>query len=176
MENSTNLIQDSMPQFVNQEAVDMEADKIIKKHALMGTAAGLIPLFGLDVAAVTSVQVMMIKKLSDLFGVPFEASQVRVAVSSFVATALSRMASGVVRKYFNTFSGFAATELTNAAIAGFITAATGEIYKIHFQNGGEIDSLDITDFWNYFQEEISSGKLSSNTFKEVETGFEYLMK
>lgn len=176
MKEDTNLIQDSTAHFVNQEVVDMEADKIIKKHAMMGTAAGLIPLLGLDVAAVTGVQVMMIKKLSELFGIPFEASQVRVAIGSFVATALSRMASGAVRKYFNSFSGFGATELTNAAIAGFITAATGEIYKIHFQNGGDIDSLNITDFWNYFQEEINSGKLSTSTFKEVESGFSYLMK
>lgn len=152
------------------------ANDIIKKHALMAAGVSLIPIVGVDTAAMTAVQYRMLEEMCDLYKVPFESNKGHVVVSSFLSSIVSRMTGYVVHKYLNTFSGFGslADNMTNAAVSGFFTAASGEIYKLHFEEGNSLETVDFSHFYNYFQGQISEGKLNTNTFSGVQSAFNYL--
>jgi uncharacterized protein (DUF697 family) len=152
------------------------ANDIIKKHALMASGVSLIPIVGVDTAAMTAVQYRMLDEMCKLYDIPFDGHQGRVIISSFLSSIVSRMTGYVVHKYLNTFSGFGALadNLTNAAVSGFFTAASGEIYKLHFEEGNPLETVDFSHFYNYFQDQISEGKLNTNTFSGVQSAFNYL--
>jgi len=158
------------------QAKSDEASDLIKKHALMASGASLIPIIGVDTAAMTAVQFRMLERLCEVYNVPFESHQARAIVTSFISSVASRMTSFVVHKYFHTFSSFGALadNLTNAAVSGFFTAASGEIYKLHFESGESLETLDFSHFYEYFQEQVSEGKLNANTFNGVQSAFSYL--
>lgn len=153
-----------------------EADDIIKLHARLATAAALVPVTGLDIALVTAIQVRMVKGITEAYDVPFEEDIVKVGLSSIIGATIARLVAYGAREAFNAFSQFGtlADNLTNAAISGFFTAATGEIYSMHFENGGTLASLDISDFIDYVSEQIRSGELHPRLFASINSGFSHL--
>ena len=175
MENSLNTVE-SIP--VPDINVEEQADKVIKKHAMLATGAGLIPINGLDVAALTAVQVSMVQRLADIYTIPYEHQQIRIIVTSAIASIFSRLASYGVSEFFHPFQsmGNIADELTNAAVSGFFTVASGEIYKAHFAEGLSFDTLDFSQYFSYFKEQIEAGNISPNMFSNVSHGFSYLTK
>lgn len=161
----------------NGTETSQKASNIIRKFSLLTTGAGLIPILGLDVGIVTTLQASMVKRLANLYEVEYASQQVRVILTSFTTSVVARVAAMGVRKVFNSFSTFGhlADEMTNAALSGFITAASGEIYKIHFENGGTIDNLDAGKFFDYFKAQVEQGTLSPKTFTGL-GGFSYLRR
>lgn len=153
-----------------------EADEVIKFHARLATAAGFIPVTGVDIALVTAVQVRMVSEICKAYEVEFEEEIVKVGLSSIIGATIARLVSYGAREAFNAFSQFGrlADNLTNAAISGFFTAATGEIYSMHFEGGGTLADLDISDFVDYAGEQIKSGKLHPRLFANINSGFSYL--
>ena len=153
-----------------------EADAVIKVHARLATAAAFIPLTGLDVALVTAVQIRMVKGIAEAYEVPFEEEIVKVGISSIVGATIARLVAYGAREAFNAFSQFGnlADNLTNAAISGFFTAATGEIYSMHFESGGTLETLDVSDFIDYVGEQIRSGELHPRLFSSINSGFSHL--
>ena len=51
------------------------SDEIIRQHAVFGMAAGAIPIPVVDVAAVTAIQIDMIRQLANFFEVDFNEEQ-----------------------------------------------------------------------------------------------------
>lgn len=153
-----------------------EADRIIKFHARLATGAGLIPVTGVDIALVTAVQVHMVKKITEAYEVPFDEEVVKVGLTSIIGATIARLVAYGAREAFNSFSQFGALadNLTNAAISGFFTAATGEIYSMHFESGGTLADLNISDFIDYAGEQIKSGELHPRIFSSINSGFGYL--
>ncbi|PHN04484.1 DUF697 domain-containing protein [Flavilitoribacter nigricans] len=153
-----------------------EADSVIKLHARLATAAALVPVTGVDVALVTAVQVRMVKQIAEAYDVPFDEDAVKVGVSSIIGATIARLVAYGAREAFNAFSQFGslADNLTNAAISGFFTAATGEIYSMHFEGGGTLATLDVSDFIDYVSEQIRSGELHPRLFSSINSGFSHL--
>ncbi|MCB0631335.1 MAG: DUF697 domain-containing protein [Saprospiraceae bacterium] len=153
-----------------------DADSIIKFHARLATAAGMIPVNGVDIALVTAVQVRMVSEICKAYDVEFKEDMVKVGLTSVIGSTIARLVAYGAREAFNAFSQFGslADNLTNAAISGFFTAATGEIYSMHFESGGSLADLDLTDFVDYASEQIKTGKLHPSLFASINSGFSYL--
>lgn len=159
-----------------QTEAKKEADSIIKLHARLATAAGMIPVTGVDIALVTAVQMRMVKQMSEAYEVPFDEDAVKVGISSVIGATIARLVAYGAREAFNAFSQFGglADNLTNAAISGFFTAATGEIYSMHFEGGGTLADLELSDFIDYVSEQIKSGELHPQLFSSINSGFRHL--
>lgn len=168
-------IMDNQINTVTTEA-KKEADRIIKLHSRLATAAGLIPITGVDIALVTALQVRMVKEITQAYEVPFEEEIVKVGLSSVIGATIARLVALGAREAFNSFSQFGALadNLTNAAISGFFTAATGEIYSMHFEGGGTLADLNLSDFMDYISEQIKNGELHPRLFASINSGFSYL--
>ena len=73
------------------------AQEIVKTHLLLAVAGGLIPIPFVDFAAVTGIQINMIRSLSKLYGVSFDEQMGKSLVTSLVGTSIARMAASAVK-------------------------------------------------------------------------------
>ncbi len=156
--------------------LEAEIDKIIRQHAFLASASGLIPWSGVDVAAVTAVQTRMVGELAGTYRIAFDRHQVRTVLYAVMTGVFSKAVAFGARQVFNSFSHFGkwAGPLTNAAAAGFFTVAAGEIYRRHFEQGGTLDDFDIARFGEYLQHLIETGQLHPGTFSTLSSGFRHL--
>jgi len=156
--------------------LESEIEKIIRQHALMASATGLIPFAGLDVAVVTAVQTRLVGELARAYRIAFDRHQVRIVLYALMTGVFSRAVALGAHRLFNSFSHFGkwADPLTNAAAAGFFTVAAGEIYRRHFEAGGTLDDFDLNHFVDYLQHLIETGQLHPGTFSTLSSGFRHL--
>lgn len=64
-----------------------EAFRILERHKLYAGLGGLVPMPAVNIASVTAVILRMVKRLSDLYGVPFERDKTRSIIIGLVAGA-----------------------------------------------------------------------------------------
>src|SRR5712671_6045109 len=67
---------------------DEEAAKLVDRFSLWSGAAGLIPIPLVDIAAVGGVQLQMLRKLSDIYGVPFSENRGKSIIASLAGAVL----------------------------------------------------------------------------------------
>jgi uncharacterized protein (DUF697 family) len=112
------------------------AEKIVKRHTSYAAVGGLVPLPVANVAAGTAVIMRMVKKLSDLYEVPFERDRTRSiiialtggAVPTGLAAATTSTLAYVVPG--SAFVGLAVSSITAAAF----TRGIGMVFVDHFEN------------------------------------------
>lgn len=137
--------------------VDAQADGIIKKHMVLAMAGGVIPVPFLDLAAVTAVQLDMLKRLAGTYAVPFEGGSARTFVTSLTSalagTTAARMGASLIKLVpgIGTIAGGAA----QVVVTGASTYAVGSLFKRLFREGRTIEDLDVgsvkDELMSYFQ-------------------------
>ena len=141
------------------------ADDIVKNHVLLSSAAGLFLSSGLDIAAVTGIQYRMVKKLAEVYEVPFEEQEVRTVLNALSFSTVARLFSSGASTLFNPNKQFGkwSKALTNAAVMGFFTGVVGKVYSLHFERGGGLEGLGLDMFVELAQEQVRNGELNPAT-------------
>ena len=127
--------------------VDEEADSIIAKHIGLAMGGGAIPVPLLDLAAVTAVQLEMLKRLAATYETPFDAGSARAFVVSLTAAlgsgALARIGASLAKTLpgIGTLGG----GLAQIALTGAATYAIGQLFKRVLREGRPVDTLSIDD-------------------------------
>src|SRR3984893_12969848 len=65
---------------------DEMAAKLVDRFSLWSGAAGLIPIPLVDIAAVGGVQLQMLRKLSEIYGVPFTENRGKSIIASLAGS------------------------------------------------------------------------------------------
>ena len=106
-----------------------QTDEIIKNHIIYSMAAGLIPVPIADIAAVTAIQVAMVKQLASLYAVTYSENSGKALISALTGSTLARVGASAVKALpgVGTLIGNAG----QAALAGISTYALGRIYREH---------------------------------------------
>jgi len=144
------------------------ANGIVKNHIIASLALGLVPLPLFDIAALTATQMNMIRGLSEHYEVPFDDSNIRSMLTSLIGGAvpvLSVVGLGSVAKIipgFGTLAGGASVSV----LAGAITYATGQVFILHYDEGGTLDDFDVKRAQAFFKQEIESGKAFVTSLKD----------
>src|SRR5687768_13380453 len=114
---------------------DVAAQEIVKRYALYAGGAGLIPIPVADFAAITALEVKMLKDLGELYGVPFSQELVRPIVASLIggygSTKLGWGVGGSMLKSVPIF-GSALGLLSVSAFGAGVTYAIGRVFIQHF--------------------------------------------
>lgn len=154
------------------------AQSAIRTAALLGTGAGMLPVPGLDIAALTGIHVKMCHDLADIYGVDMEGKTLRTTVTSAISSvATSLLSTGIARiTSVNGFMKFFLGGMTNAALSGLMTAEFGQVYKQHFEAGGSLDDLSLTSFISHINEQIKAGEFNPGKFASLRGRFGYLFK
>src|SRR5262245_33182151 len=137
------------------------ADTLVKDHMLMSTAVGLIPAPGFDIVAGIGIQLALLKRLSDLYDVPFSENVARGLVVSLlggigtggVAVGLFLSALKLV-PLAGTLVGALAMPMAMAAV----TYAVGKVFVSHFELGGTLRDFNVAANRRYFRDLFRRGR------------------
>ncbi|MTB51996.1 DUF697 domain-containing protein [Lewinella sp. W8] len=169
---------DNLPIPMVSDAQREEANSIIKRYALLGTATGLIPVFGLDVAANTALQTKMIKDLADVYEYDIDEQLLRTAITSGITSLGSRILTGIAAGLATSFPLFKtlASSAAQAAVAGFITMEIGRIYQAHMEEGQNPAEIDVMVIINHIVEQVQEGKWDPMKVANPASHIQYLFK
>jgi uncharacterized protein (DUF697 family) len=137
------------------EKLDL-ANDIVKSHVVYSLGAGLVPIPLLDIAAVSAVQVDMLKQLAKLYGQDFKESAGKGWISAITGSALARMGSSFVKAVpgIGTILG----GVTMSALSGASTFAIGQVFIRHFSSGGDFFNFNLEKAKKIYEQEFDKGK------------------
>jgi uncharacterized protein (DUF697 family) len=144
------------------EVVGKQADalKIVNSHMGWSTGAGLIPIPLADLAAITAVQIHLVKSLSELYDVSFKRSAVKSIIGALVGGGSACIAAGPISSLVKVVPlvGQIAGILVEPAIAAASTYAVGKVFIQHFESGGTFLDFDPAAVREYYRAEFEANK------------------
>ena len=121
------------------------AEKRIEYYARWAAATGAIPAPILDLAALTAVQLKMLKTLAKIYGIEFKETYGKAVLGSVLGALVpTKLAFGGLGMAIKSIPGIG-TIAGMAAVPGFNYASThavGKVFEKHFASGGKMLSLD----------------------------------
>ena len=135
-------------------------DAVVRNHAIGAAAIGLIPVPAVDVVGLTALQLNLLRRLSNIYGVPFSEDLGKKAIGSLVAgfapvVLASPLASLVklVPVIGTSFGG-----LAMSAISGASTYSIGKVFVQHFDSGGTFLNFDPSAVRAFYRAQFEQGK------------------
>lgn len=168
----------NLPVSTDMQDKNDRADAIIRRYALFGTATGLIPSFGLDVAVLTAVQVKMIKDLADVYEYDVDDQMIRMTITTGVTSLAGRLVTAVASTITSAFTPlkFLVGGATQAALSGFLTAQTGNIYKERLSSGQNPADVTVSEIVNEVISQVQQGNWNPTRLGGLKSSFNYLLK
>ena len=132
------------------------AQDIVKSHVIYSLGAGFVPIPLLDIAAVSVVQLDMLKQLAKLYGQSFQESSGKSWISAITGSTLARMGASLVK----TIPGIGSIlgGVTMSALSGASTYAIGQVFIWHFSTGGDFMDFNFEKAKEIYEEEFEVGK------------------
>jgi len=143
-------------------------DDILKIHVYWAVGAGLIPLPVVDIAAVTAIQVDMLKQICTYYKIDYSEESgktwITALVTSTMTSVLARVGSSALKfiPVVGTFLG--ATSM--AILSGASTYALGQAFMHHFENGGTFGNINEDKVKEIYKEQVKEGKKIAEKLKE----------
>lgn len=135
--------------------------KIVKRYMLWTLGAGAIPIPLVDFAAVTGVQIKMIKDLSDHYEIPFNENTGKTIIASLLGSmSASALKAGILGSILKAVP-IAGSLLGAASMSLFSSAACyaiGKVFIQHFEAGGTFLDMEPDKVKEYFREQFAEGK------------------
>ncbi|MGA7790183.1 MAG: DUF697 domain-containing protein [Xanthobacteraceae bacterium] len=129
------------------------ATKLVERFALWSGVAGIIPVPFVDLAAVGSVQVLMLRNISRIYDVPFSANRGKALIASLagsVIPASSGMGAASLTKSVPVV-GTAVSAVVMPALSAGATYAIGMAFIQHFASGGTLLDFNPQKFREFFK-------------------------
>jgi uncharacterized protein (DUF697 family) len=148
---------DSVTDETTDESRDEAASKLVDRFSLWSGAAGLIPVPLVDIAAVGGVQLQMLRRLSEIYGVPFTDNRAKSLIASLAgsvlpASAASTTAMGVA-SVLKAIPGVG-TVIAASTMPVFSAGATwviGKVFIQHFASGGTLLYFNPPDYREFIK-------------------------
>jgi len=132
---------------------DELASRLVDRLSLWSGAAGLIPLPLVDTATVGGIQLHMLRRLSEIYGVPFSENRGKSILGSIVGAMIpsttSTAASSLIK--FLPGIGTAIGQLTMAAVSAPATWILGKVFIQHFASGGTLLDFNPPDYREFIK-------------------------
>ena len=132
------------------------AQEIVKSHVLYSLGAGLVPVPLLDIAAVSVVQLDMLKQLAKVYDQDFKESAGKGWISAITGSTMARMGASLVK----TIPGIGSIlgGVTMSALSGASTYAIGQVFIWHFSTGGNFMDFNFDKAREIYEREFEEGK------------------
>jgi uncharacterized protein (DUF697 family) len=124
------------------------------------TAAGLVPVPWLDLAAIIGVQVKMLQEIARIYGQPYPAKMARPLIVALLGGGGGYLLAGPAASLVKAIPvvGPLAGLLTLPALSTASCYATGRVFIQHFESGGTFLDFDPTKVRAYYAEQFSAAK------------------
>lgn len=137
-------------------ATATQVNRIVSKHVLWSMGAGAIPVPILDFAAVTTVQLGMLKDLCEAYEVDFSESLGKSMITALAGGSLARIGASAVKALPGIGSLIGGVSMV--VLSGAATYATGHVFARHLESGGDLFDFDFGWGKEAYQEEFEKGK------------------
>jgi uncharacterized protein (DUF697 family) len=138
---------------------DNLATDAIKKYSMYSAGAGLIPMPFVDFAAISVIQVKMLKEMAGIYGVAFDADRVRSIVAAMLGGLVgTSLGYGLGRSVLKAvpFVGPVLGGFSMSAMGGAVTWAVGRVFMQHFASGGTLLDFDPDKMRQHFTSEMAA--------------------
>jgi uncharacterized protein (DUF697 family) len=148
---------DSVTTETADENRDEAASKLVDRFSLWSGAAGLIPLPFVDIVAVGGVQLEMLRRLSDIYGVPFIENRGKSIIASLAGSVLpastaTTTAMGVTSALKSIPGiGTAISAFTMPVFSAGATYVIGKVFIQHFASGGTLLDFNPPDYREFIK-------------------------
>src|SRR6476660_8589029 len=136
---------------------DEAASKLVDRFSLWSGAAGLIPIPFVDMAAVGGVQLQMLRRLSEIYGVPFSENRGKSILASIAgavipASTANTAAIGTM-SLIKGLPGFGSVigALTMPVVSAGATWVIGKVFIQHFASGGTLLDFNPPDYREFIK-------------------------
>ncbi len=148
------------------------ADRIIRKYAFGSMGIGLIPFPVIDIAALTAVQIKLVRKLAKIYDVPFSKSEVKSFITALAGSTVSVSVAGTLSSFakFIPIVGQTAGAVTMPSLAGAATYAVGKVFETHFSAGGDFSDFNPETMKEYYHRMLKEGKIIGDKMKGARFG------
>ena len=139
---------------------EAHAMAVVRSYMGWSAGAGLLPMPGLDMAAIVAVQVKMLQSMATLYGVPFRSNMVKPAIVALVSGGSSVMLAISAASLAKAVPliGSIAGMLAVPAMAAASCYATGKVFIQHFESGGTLLDFDPAKVRAYYAEQFNAAK------------------
>jgi len=143
-----------MPEMTPEHRDEM-ASKLIERFAIWSGVAGLIPVPVVDVVTVGGLQLQMLRRLSQIYGVPFSENRGKALIAS-LAGSMIPATSGI-----GAASTLKAVPVVGMLVSGFVmpvlsagaTYAIGKAFVQHFASGGTLLDFEPPDYREFIKKQ-----------------------
>ena len=136
---------------------DKHADTVIRNHAMWSVASGAIPVAFADLAAVSAVQLDMIRQLCEIYDVDFSVTKGKAMVTAITSAALARVGAASIVKMVPV-AGSLVGSVTGGVLAGASSYALGQAFKTHLSSGGTFLDIDAERLKKVYRDQFEKGK------------------
>ena len=142
------------------------AETLVKDHMLMSAAVGLIPAPGFDIVAGIGIQIALLKRLTDRYGVRFSDHAARGIITSLLGgVGTGVLAGGIFMSAMKivpgagTLFGVVTMPISLAAV----TYAVGTLFIAHFELGGTLADFNAAAQRPYLKGLVQRGRQVATT-------------
>jgi uncharacterized protein (DUF697 family) len=142
---------------MTDEQRDEAASKLVDRFSLWSGAAGLVPIPLVDVAAVGGVQLQMLRRLSDIYGVPFSDNMGKSVIASLAGSVIPASAATTAAVGVGSFMkavpgvGTVIGAITMPVISAGATYVIGKVFIQHFASGGTLLDFNPPDYREFIK-------------------------
>ena len=131
---------------VDSSAQLAKAEEVIRHNMLWSAGAGILPVPGFDLVAITAVQLKLVSELCAAYNLPFNKSLAKPIILSLisslgagwlapiVASTTVKLVPGIGALLSGTFL---------SATSSAITYGVGQLFLDHFKNGGDLSNFNL---------------------------------
>lgn len=122
-------------------------EKTLRDSVYISMGIGIVPFPLFNVAAVTAGNLLLAKKLSELYGVEFKEGAAKKIIAAVIGAGAGTLATPLIESVVGLVPviGWPLVIGTKPALNGMTTYALGRMFIIHFERGGSFvgSNLDV---------------------------------
>ena len=157
-------IETDTPTLTTDAQRDEMAEQAVSRYSAWSAAAGVIPVPLVDVLALGGVQLQMLRRLAQIYDVPFSNNRGKSVIASIVgsvipASAGTATAMGVASALkFIPVLGVTAAALTMPAMSAGATYLIGKVFIQHFASGGTLLDFNPGDYREFIKSHLPKSR------------------
>lgn len=133
-----------------------DTEKIIRSHVLWAMGGGLIPIPLVDFAAVTAIQLDMLKQLADYYGVNYSQNNGKQFVSALTGTTFASIGASVLKAIPGI--GTVLGGVSMSVMSGASTYAVGQVAVNLFSDSRALNIFDEEEIKKAYNAAYERGK------------------
>jgi uncharacterized protein (DUF697 family) len=151
------------------------AELVIKNHMIWSMGAGFIPVPLLDFAAISYIQLDMIRQLAKIYEVDFKETEGKAIITSLTSAGLAKAGAARAIKFIPIIGSYLGGVAT-AVLSGASTYAIGEAFKRHFDKGGTFLDIDLNSLRKMYMDKFEKGKEIAEDFSKEQKEKEHIIE